>query len=54
MIAHRLKTVEHTDQIIVIDGGKIVEQGKHSELMQQEGIYRTFVEDRKKAVSWKL
>ena len=54
MIAHRLKTVEHADQIIVIDGGRIVQQGKHSELMQQNGIYRTFVEDRKKAVSWKL
>lgn len=51
MIAHRLKTVEHADQIIVIDGGKIVQQGKHDELMRQEGIYRTFVEDRKKAVS---
>ena len=54
MIAHRLKTVEHADQIIVIDGGKIVQQGKHNELMQQDGIYRTFVKDRKKAVSWKL
>ena len=54
MIAHRLKTVEHADQIVVIDGGRIVQQGKHSELMQQDGIYRTFVEDRKKAVSWKL
>ena len=54
MIAHRLKTVEHADQIIVIDGGRIVQQGRHTELMQQEGIYRTFVEDRKKAVSWKL
>ena len=54
MIAHRLKTVEHADQIIVIDGGKIVQQGTHSELMQQDGIYRTFVEDRKRAVSWKL
>ncbi len=54
MIAHRLKTVEHADQIIVIDGGRIVQQGKHSELIQQNGIYRTFVEDRKKAVSWKL
>ena len=54
MIAHRLKTVEHADQIIVIDGGRIVQQGKHAELMQQDGIYRTFVEDRKKAVSWKL
>ena len=54
MIAHRLKTVEHADQIIVIDGGKIVQQGKHNELMQQEGIYRTFVTDRQKAASWKL
>ena len=54
MIAHRLKTVEHADQIIVIDGGKIVQQGKHSELMQQDGIYRTFVTDRKKAAGWKL
>ena len=36
MIAHRLKTVEHADQIIVIDGGKIVQQGTHDELMQQE------------------
>lgn len=54
MIAHRLKTVEHADQIIVIDGGKIVQQGRHGELMQQDGIYRTFVTDRQKAASWKL
>lgn len=54
MIAHRLKTVEHADQIIVIDGGRIAQRGTHSELMEQQGIYRTFVEDRKKAVSWKL
>ena len=54
MIAHRLKTVEHADNIVVIDGGRIVQQGKHAELMQQDGIYRTFVEGRKKAVSWKL
>ena len=54
MIAHRLKTVEHADKIIVIDGGKIVQQGKHNELMQQNGIYRKFVMDRQKAASWKL
>ncbi|ADU22528.1 ABC transporter ATP-binding protein [Ruminococcus albus] len=54
MIAHRLKTVEHADQIIVIDGGKIVQQGKHNVLMQKDGIYRTFVTDRQKAASWKL
>ncbi|MBR6834865.1 MAG: ABC transporter ATP-binding protein, partial [Oscillospiraceae bacterium] len=54
MIAHRLKTVEHADNIIVIDSGKIVEQGRHDELMREEGIYRTFVTDRQKAASWKL
>lgn len=54
MIAHRLKTVEHADNIVVIDGGKIVQQGKHNELMQQDGIYRIFVTDRQKAASWKL
>ena len=54
MIAHRLKTVRNADNIIVIDKGKIVQQGRHDDLMSEEGIYRTFVEDRKKAVSWKL
>ena len=54
MIAHRLKTVRHADQIIVVDKGKIVQKGNHEELMEQEGIYRNFVQGRKQAVSWKL
>ena len=54
MIAHRLKTVEHADQIIVIDGGKIVQQGTHCELMHTDGIYRSFVESRRQAASWKI
>ena len=54
MIAHRLKTVRHADQIIVIDKGKIVQQGKHDELMEQDGIYKKFVSGRKQAVSWKI
>ncbi len=54
MIAHRLKTVRHADQIVVIDKGKIVQQGKHDELMQQDGIYKNFVSGRKQAVSWKI
>lgn len=54
MIAHRLKTVRHADQIVVIDKGKIVQQGKHEELMEQEGIYKNFVSGRKQAVSWKI
>lgn len=54
MIAHRLKTVRHADQIVVIDKGKIVQQGKHDELMSEDGIYKNFVSGRKKAVSWKI
>lgn len=54
MIAHRLKTVRHADQILVLDGGKIVQQGKHEELMHQNGIYRSFVSEREQAISWKI
>ncbi|SEP55284.1 ATP-binding cassette, subfamily B [Lachnospiraceae bacterium NE2001] len=54
MIAHRLKTVRHADQIIVVDKGKVVQKGKHEELMQVEGIYKSFVSGRQEAVSWKI
>ncbi len=40
VIAHRLKTIENADQILVIQQGEIVEQGNHQTLMQQQGIYR--------------
>ena len=54
MIAHRLKTVRNADTIVVIDKGKIVEQGKHDELVKQNGIYARFIDSRREAVSWKL
>ena len=54
MIAHRLKTVRNADQIIVIDKGRIVQKGRHEELMKEKGIYRNFVSGREKAVSWKI
>lgn len=54
MIAHRLKTVRDCDNIFVIDEGKIVQSGKHDDLMKQDGIYKRFVLDRKDAVSWKI
>ena len=54
MIAHRLKTVRHADQIIVVVQGKIKEQGRHEDLMKQEGTYKKFIESREMAVSWKL
>ena len=46
--------VTHCDNIFVIDEGKVVQSGKHDELMKQEGIYKRFVLDRKDAVSWKI
>ena len=54
MIAHRLKTVEHADQIIVVDHGKIVQQGTHAELIEQDGIYKRFISERREAASWKV
>ena len=40
VVAHRLSTIVDADQILVMDGGKIIERGSHSELMQQKGEYR--------------
>lgn len=54
MIAHRLKTVRNADQILVIDEGRIVQQGRHEELIHQQGIYADFVLRRKEAIGWKL
>ncbi|WP_239226849.1 ATP-binding cassette domain-containing protein, partial [Citrobacter werkmanii] len=39
VIAHRLSTVENADKIVVMDGGKVVESGKHQELLEQGGLY---------------
>ena len=54
MIAHRLSTVRDADQIIVLDKGRIVQQGTHTELIKQEGLYRRFVEAREQALGWRL
>lgn len=54
MIAHRLKTVQNADQIIVLDEGRIVQQGTHHELAEQKGIYADFIGRRNKEIGWKL
>lgn len=54
MIAHRLKTVQRADQILVLANGHIVQKGAHEELVNQNGIYADFIGIRKKAIGWKL
>lgn len=53
-IAHRLNTVAGADQILVVDGGRIVAAGTHEELMREEGIYRRFIQMRREAAGWRL
>ena len=54
MIAHRLKTVQKADQILVIDEGRIAERGTDEELIKNNGIYKRFIDSRKKASGWKI
>lgn len=53
-IAHRLNTVATADQILVLDAGRIVQRGRHGQLMQKEGLYRSFIELRRAAAGWTI
>lgn len=54
VIAHRLATIEHADQTLVVEDGTVVQRGTHEELLAQEGVYRRFVEARAEAEGWKI
>lgn len=53
-IAHRMKTVQNADMIIVLDNGKITEMGDHAHLMEQNGMYHQFVKMRETAAVWQV
>ena len=54
MIAHRLSTVIDADKILVIDNGKIIEEGKHADLINMNGHYKKLWEEYQKSVNWKI
>lgn len=54
VIAHRLATIEHADQILVVDKGQVVQKGTHQELVHQEGLYRRFITIREQAEGWSI
>lgn len=54
VIAHKLETIKNSDQIIVMDKGSIENVGTHDELMKSSSIYKKFIEQRERAIQWKL
>lgn len=54
MIAHRLSTIQNADNILVLDDGKIIEQGKHEKLLEKQGLYAKMWQNYQKSTVWKV
>lgn len=54
VIAHRLSTIKNADQILVLEAGRLIQQGKHSELIKEAGKYQDFWQKRMNAKSWQI
>lgn len=54
IIAHRLGTVVNADNIVVIDQGRVVQQGKHQTLLEEEGVYRNLWMEQQRVKGWKF
>ncbi len=54
VVAHKLSTIEAADQILVLDGGSVVDRGRHEDLLARGGLYRGFCNHRAKAAGWQI
>lgn len=54
LIAHRLKTIQNADKIVVLDGGEVVEIGTHDELIRSRGVYEKLWQMQKNAEVWQI
>lgn len=54
MIAHRLSTVCHADQVLVMEEGRIAERGSHEELLEKNGLYASMWRDYQTSIEWKV
>ena len=54
VIAHRMRTVEAADKIVVLSDGRVTEQGTPAELMKQNGLFRHMVELQRQSAGWRL
>ena len=54
VIAHRLRTVVNADQILVLKDGKLIESGKHEELIKKNGLYKQLYQIQMESSGWKF
>ncbi len=54
MIAHRLTTIKEADRILVVEDGRIVEEGQHDDLLALEGIYRKMWHEYQQSIAWRI